>query len=55
MLTALIVVPIVGAILVYLMPRANRHNIRLIALATALVDLLLAIVLAAGFRPAPEL
>jgi NADH-quinone oxidoreductase subunit M len=54
-LTALIVVPIVGAILVYLMPRANRHNTRIIALAAALVDLLLAVVLAAGFQPAAEL
>jgi NADH-quinone oxidoreductase subunit M len=55
MLTALIVIPILGAIVVYLMPRANAANIRVVALVAALIDLLLAVIVRASFQPVADL
>lgn len=55
MLTALIVVPILGAIVCYFLPRENPQNIRMTALISALIDLVIALVIAAGFAPSAEL
>lgn len=55
MLTALIVVPAVGALVAYLLPRERPRSIRLVALGAGLIDLLLALILAGAFQPAPTL
>jgi NADH-quinone oxidoreductase subunit M len=49
--TLLIVLPVVGAALVWLMPRANPAAIRVVALGFGLLELLLAALLVLGFDP----
>jgi NADH-quinone oxidoreductase subunit M len=52
MLTLLIALPIIGAVVIWLLPRGNTATIRQLSLGVALVEALLATLLVLGFQPA---
>ncbi len=50
LLTLLIGIPVLGALICFMMPRSNASGIRMVALVTGIINLILAFILLIGFR-----